>query len=167
MKTETGGLKAAADSVASLQFRQAEVDDIPAMSAIRLAVRENVLSNPARITPQMYRDYLALLGRGWVALLDGEIAGFSYADQTDGSIWALFIAPEHEGKGLGRALLQLATDWLFAQGHERVRLSTGAGTRAERFYAAQGWRREKEANGDVHYCLLAQARQGDQAESLV
>ncbi|MYM39309.1 GNAT family N-acetyltransferase [Pseudoduganella sp. CY13W] len=129
------------------------------MSAIRLAVRENMLSHPARITPQMYRDYLALLGRGWVAEFDGEIAGFSYADQADASIWALFIAPEHEGKGLGRALLQLATDWLFAQGHACLRLSTGAGTRAERFYAAQGWQREKQAGGDVYFCLPAQTGQ--------
>jgi len=158
-------MKVQAVGLASSHFRQAKLDDIPAMSAIRLAVRENVLSHPARITPQMYRDYLALLGRGWVAELDGEIAGFSYAAQTDASIWALFVAPEHEGKGLGRALLRLATDWLFAQGHQCVRLSTGAGTRAERFYVAQGWRREKQQGGDVHYCLSALTQQGDQAGS--
>jgi GNAT superfamily N-acetyltransferase len=88
-------------------YRQAHADDIPAMSTIRLAVRENVLSNPARITRQMYEDYLDALGRGWVAEIGGEIVGFSYADKTDSSIWALFISPEYEGKGLAKQLLHL------------------------------------------------------------
>jgi hypothetical protein len=48
-------------------LRQAEHRDIPAMSRIRLAVTENVLSNPARVTQQMYEDYLERSGRGWVA----------------------------------------------------------------------------------------------------
>ena len=102
-------------------FRRATSHDIPAMSAIRLAVRENVLSNPNRITAQMYEDYLDLLGRGWVAEIDGRVVGFSYANKTDASIWALFIAPEYEGRGLGKRLLDLATGWLFEQGAECVR----------------------------------------------
>jgi GNAT superfamily N-acetyltransferase len=111
------------------------------MSAIRLSVQENVLSDPSRITLQMYEDYLDLQGRGWVAEVDGVIAAFSYADREHGSIWALFVSPEHEGRGLGKGLLELATSWLFGLGHERVLLSTTPGTRADRFYAAQGWAR--------------------------
>jgi len=125
-----------------LQLRRATVADIPAMSRIRLAVRENALSNPARITEQMYRDYLDTLGRGWVAELAGEIIGFSYADRTDGSIWALFVDPPREGLGAGKRLLRLAVDWLFEIGYDQVRLGTAAHTRADRFYAAQGWTRE-------------------------
>lgn len=134
-------------------FRQADARDIPAMSKIRLAVTENVLSDPDRITRQMYEDYLALLGRGWVAEIDGVVAGFSYANQTDGSIWALFIAPEHEGRGLAKRLLELAVQWLFAQGRDTVRLSTGIGTRADRFYAMQGWTRERGEGNDAFYLL--------------
>ncbi len=111
------------------------------MSAIRLAVRENVLSNPARVTPQMYRDYLDTLGRGWVCELDGEIVGFSYAAHEDASIWALFVQPAFEGRGIARRLLGLATDYLFSLGKQQVVLSTTADTRADRFYAAQGWTR--------------------------
>ena len=125
-----------------LNLRRATVADIPAMSRIRLAVRENALSNPARITEQMYRDYLDALGRGWVAELDGAIIGFSYADRTDASIWALFVEPEREGLGAGKQLLRLAVDWLFEIGNAEVRLGTQANTRADRFYAAQGWTRE-------------------------
>ena len=137
----------------SVIYRQAESRDIPAMSTIRLAVTENVLSHPGRITTQMYEDYLALLGRGWVAEIDGVVAGFSYANKTDGSIWALFIAPEHEGRGLARRLLELAVRWLFAQGLEAVHLSTGTDTRADRFYALQGWTRERVDGGDAFYVL--------------
>ena len=125
-----------------LRFRQATVADIPAMSRIRLAVKENALSNPARITEAMYRDYLDALGRGWVAESDGEIIGFSYADRTDSSIWALFVDPRREGLGAGKQLLRLAVDWLFEIGNPEVRLGTAAHTRADRFYAAQGWTRE-------------------------
>ncbi len=122
-----------------LTYRRATADDIPAMSRVRLAVRENALSNPARITEAMYRDYLDALGRGWVAELDGAIIGFSYADRTDSSIWALFVDPACEGLGAGKRLLRLAVDWLFEIGNDEIRLGTQANTRADRFYAAQGW----------------------------
>jgi GNAT superfamily N-acetyltransferase len=122
-------------------FRRATLDDIPAMSRIRLAVRENVLSDPSRITEQMYRDYLDLAGRGWVAEIDARVVGFSYADKVNASIWALFMLEEYEGRGIAKRLLQLAVDWLFEQGGESVHLTTSAGTRADRFYVAQGWTR--------------------------
>jgi GNAT superfamily N-acetyltransferase len=132
--------------VSGLTFRRATVEDIPAMSRIRLAVRENVLSDPARITETMYRHYLDALGRGWVAELDGAIIGFSYADRTDASIWALFVDPAREGLGAGSRLLRLAADWLFEIGNDEVRLGTQAHTRADRFYAAHGWTREGMRN---------------------
>jgi hypothetical protein len=34
-----------------------------------------------------------------------------------------------------------------------VPLSTARGTRADRFYAAQGWTRERVDGNDVFYCL--------------
>ncbi len=86
------------------------------MTRIRLAVTENVLRDPTRITPQMYADFLEKDGRGWVALVDGEIVAFSYANKIDGSIWALFVDPRYEGQGLGKQLLSLATAWLFSLG---------------------------------------------------
>ena len=122
-------------------YRIACERDIPAMSAIRLAVQENRLRDPGRITLQMYADYLELLGRGWVCERDGAIAGFACADRAHGSIWALFIDPAHEGFGIGRQLLALTTGYLFDHGHAKVVLTTGPGTRADRFYTAQGWQR--------------------------
>jgi len=143
--------------LSGLALRRATVADIPAMSRIRLAVRENALSNPARITEAMYRDYLDARGRGWVAQLAGEIVGFSYADRTDGSIWALFVDPAREGLGAGKRLLRLAVDWLFEIGFDEVRLGTEAHTRADRFYAAQGWTRgDMKDDVEVAYRLRRQ-----------
>lgn len=133
--------------------RRATLDDIPAMSAIRLAVSENVLSDPSRITGQMYEDYLELLGRGWVAEADGVVAGFCYANSTDSSIWALFLSKQYEGQGIAKGLLNVAVGWLFEQGEQCVRLSTGAATRADRFYASQGWTRERLEGQEVFYVL--------------
>ena len=123
------------------------------MSRIRLSVRENVLSDPNRVTARMYEDYLALSGRGWVAEIDGEVVAFCYADKNDGSIWALFVAPDHEGQGLGKILLGMAVHWIFELGHSVVRLDTTANTRADRFYRTQGWERRPVSDTKVEFIL--------------
>jgi GNAT superfamily N-acetyltransferase len=137
-----------------LNYRSATLVDIPRMMEIRLAVKENVLPNPARVPYQMYVDYLELLGRGWVCERDGEIIAFSYAAKEDSSIWALFVQPECEGLGAGKALLALAVEWLFSLGNEMVILGTSANTRADRFYGLQGWvRGEMKDAVEVYYSL--------------
>ena len=140
-----------------MNIRQATLPDIPAMSHIRLSVTENTLSDPSRVTEQMYRDYLELLGRGWVAEVDGVVVGFSYADRSDASIWALFISPDYEGRGIAKRLLQVAVDWLFALGHDSIHLSTSRNTRADRFYTGQGWTRSVLNERDAGFRLTRTA----------
>ena len=138
----------------NLIFREALAGDVPAMSAIRLAVTENRLSDPSRVTTAMYHDYLERLGKSWVCECDGVIAGFAAADTTDAAVWALFVDPQCEGLGIGKRLLALLVDYLFSLGHDKIVLSTGADTRADTFYSAQGWERGKMKNDvEVHYCL--------------
>jgi GNAT superfamily N-acetyltransferase len=134
-------------------FRRATSADIPAMSRIRLCVTENTLSDPTRITHEMYEDFLDKAGRGWVAENDGEILAFCYADKVNASIWALFVSPGHEGCGLGQSLLKLAVDWLFQIGHDCIHLTTGANTRADRFYSEQGWTRAPVSATNIGYSL--------------
>lgn len=136
-------------------LRRATRSDIPAMSQIRLSVAENILSDPARVTNQMYEDFLEQTGHGWVAESGGQVVAFCYADKVNASIWALFVRPGHEGQGLGQSLLKQAVDWLFELGHERVHLTTGVNTRADRFYSQQGWMRAPVSNTDVDYSLQA------------
>jgi len=139
----------------SVAYRRAEITDIAVIMTIRLAVRENVLSNPSRVTPKMCEDYLDLLGRGWVAEIENTVVGFSYADNCDSLIWALFVLPEYEGRGIGKGLLKLAVHWPLGLGNDSVKLGTAANTRADRFYAAQGWTRGNMKNDiEVEYTLL-------------
>jgi GNAT superfamily N-acetyltransferase len=154
-----GGLIPALGSIAcdegsSVVFREANAEDIPALSEIRLAVAENVLSDPSRVTPEMYAAYLGASGKGWLCESDGEVVGFSIASLRGASIWALFVKPGYEGRGIGTRLLGLATDWLFEMGAPSISLSTGADTRADRVYERRGWvRGEVRPDGEVSYRL--------------
>lgn len=108
------------------------------MRRVRLAVRENTLSDPTRITEADYVAALEDLGRTWVVETDGEIVAFASGYNT-GSVWALFVHPDHESRGYGKALHSTMVNWLWSQGHTRLWLTTDPGTRAERFYISQGW----------------------------
>jgi GNAT superfamily N-acetyltransferase len=119
-------------------LRQAIQSDIPAMQRVRLAVRENTLSDPGRITVADYAAALEDLGRTWVVESGGEIAAFATGYKS-GSIWALFVHPDHEGRGYGKVLHSTVVNWLWSLGHRRLWLTTKPGTRAERFYISRGW----------------------------
>jgi GNAT superfamily N-acetyltransferase len=102
----------------------------------------------------MYADHLGPLGQSWVCEVEGRVVGFSAAALRDASIWALFVLPEFEGRGIGKRLLALATDWLFAQGAPQIVLGTAAATRADAFYAKLGWRRgEMRDDLEVEFTL--------------
>lgn len=112
--------------------------DIAGMHRVRMAVRENRLSSGV-IAEADYVDAIERRGRGWVVEQAGEIVAFAVGNALDGNIWALFVAPGHEGRGHGRRLHDTMVDWLFAQGLPRLWLGTEANTRARRFYETAGW----------------------------
>ena len=134
------------------QLRVATEADITEMHRIRLDVRENRLVDAARVQPEHYRAMIREDGRGWVSVEDGRMLGFAVADLRRSNIWALFVAPEAEGRGVGRKLHDAMLEWLFGAGAQRVTLSTDPGTRAERFYRAAGWQPTgSEEGGEVGY----------------
>ncbi len=144
-----------------MRLREADERDIPAMTAIRLGVRENRLSDPGWLTHQLWLNGLVASGNAntWVCELDAHIVGFSVARIQEQDIWALFIDPAYEARGVGGQLLDLATDWLFERGVEEIHLSTSVSSRADGFYQRQGWRRgELTAKGDVVYRLRRETR---------
>ena len=123
-----------------MKLRLATVSDIPAMHAIRLAVTENRLRDPARATTEKYREMLGGRGRGWVAEDSvGLIVGFGIADALSRSLWALFVRPDSERRGVGRALHDAMVAWLFSIDSRPIWLTTEPDTRAAGFYAAAGW----------------------------
>lgn len=120
-------------------IRRATDDDIPAMKVLRAAVRENRLSDPNRVKDEDIRWFIANPGMFLWVDDTGRLLGFSAADPRDGSIWALFIDPESEGRGIASALLSRACNVLEDAGHARAWLTTDPGTRAEGFYRRKGW----------------------------
>lgn len=124
-------------------IRFATSDDIPELMRIRAAVRENRLVSRV-IGAEEIRQAIEHTGRGWVveAPSSGDsprLAGFAVGNRATGNIWALFVDPPYEGHGVGRALHDAMVAWLFAEGLERLWLSTAPGTRAEAFYRRAGW----------------------------
>lgn len=135
-------------------IREATSNDIPSIFDIRFSVIENVLSDPKKVTVEICNDFLNRRGKGWVVEVDETVAGFSIASLEDGSIWALFVRPGFEGRGVGRELLKKAKDWLFAAGASEVHLTTEPGTRADGFYSKQGWSRgETTPEGEVRFSI--------------
>ena len=120
-------------------YREATPDDIRQIQIVRNSVKENTLSDPALVSDEDCLEYLTNRGKGWVCETEGNIIGFAIADLRDHNIWALFVHPEHEGKGVGKKLHQLMLNWYFNQTNETVWLGTAPGTRAENFYLQSGW----------------------------
>jgi GNAT superfamily N-acetyltransferase len=139
-----------------ISFREATGADVPGISRVRTSVVENALTveqlEERGITNASVAASFLTDSKGWVALQEEEIVAFSIADRATQSIFALFVLPGYEGRGIGGRLLELALGWLWKNGAERVWLTTGPGTKAVRFYEKRGWERSGMGpRGDVRY----------------
>lgn len=67
-------------------------------------------------------------------------------DLDDACLFALFVLPEHEGRGIGTRLTQACESALFER-HPAAWLETAAGSRAARLYRHLGWGSEVEIGG--------------------
>ncbi len=122
-----------------MTFREATVEDIQQIQVVRNSVKENTLSNPALVTDEDCKSYITRRGKGWVCEAGNSIVGFAIADLEENNIWALFLQPEYEGKGIGKKLHDIMLDWYFSKTTQSVWLSTAPRTRAEIFYRRCGW----------------------------
>ncbi|MCB9183503.1 MAG: GNAT family N-acetyltransferase [Flavobacteriales bacterium] len=113
--------------------------DVPAAHAIRVRVRENQLSDPSVVTEADYHDFMARDTKSSVGERDGQLAGFAMVDVEKQNLWAIFVAPEYERKGIGKALHHTATAWYWHRS-DVLRLSTAPRTRAAAFYHMAGYR---------------------------
>lgn len=134
----------------TVQIRPAEADDIAGIFHVRLSVTENVLSMAELaelgITAESVAGMIAAEECAWVAVEHGRVIGFSMIDQQEACLFAAFVLPAHEGRGIGRRLVQRAESQLLAR-HDRCWLETGAKTRAAGFYRRLGWSNERSASG--------------------
>lgn len=122
---------------------------------IRTSVRENHLSLEQMatmgITPEAIREAIAAEPCAWLAEADGKAVGFAMVDAEEGCVFAVFILPEWEGRGLGRRLMAEAEASLFRR-HETIWLETDGRSRASGFYTHLCWKPAVNyENGDVRF----------------
>lgn len=122
-----------------ITIRVATAEDIPQIQVVRNAVKENQLSDPALVSDADCAHYLTERGKGWVAVVNETVVGFAIADLVEHNIWALFLHPDFEKKGIGKQLHDAMMDWYFQQTPVTVWLSTAPDTRAAAFYKKAGW----------------------------
>lgn len=135
-------------------FREITPDDIGAIFTIRVATWHNDRGAEELtewgITPESVRGMLASSHRGWLCELDSEPVGFAMGNRTNGEMWVIAVLREHEGHGIGKHLLSLVENWLFAEGWNEIWLTTDLdeSLRAVGFYRHLDWQDWKLADGD-------------------
>ena len=122
-----------------MTIREAVISDIKQIQIVRNAVKENTLSDPNLVTDKDCEEFIIERGKGWVCEIDNQIIGFAIADLKENNIWALFLHPDFEKRGIGRVLHKTMLDWYFTQTKITVWLGTAFNTRAEQFYRKAGW----------------------------
>ena len=130
-------------------LRAVTARDVETLFEIRCSVAENHQSREELaaigVTLESVRemiesgDYVST-----IAELDGRPVGFSMAQISEGYVFACFVRPEFEGRGIGRALMDAAEGGLRKAGVKAAWLSTGSEPqlRAVGFYQKLGWKED-------------------------
>jgi len=147
-------------------LRRARAEDADDLAAIlRASMRGAMPWLPELHTPEEDRRFLREIvlanDEVWVVEVDGRPAGFAALGSRDGEDYLqhIYLAPEHQGRGLGDALLEHAKQrrpggfrlWVFQRNegarrfYERhglrlVKLTDGAGNEEKEPDALYGWR---------------------------
>ncbi len=133
-------------------IREIQLKDITALHKIRVSVQENILPDPSMISEDEYAEFLTSRGKGWLCEIKNEIAGFAIVDLVKNNVWALFVLPSHEKRGVGKKLHDAMLDWYFLQTQEKIWLGTAPNTRAEKFYRKAGWEEVgHRPNGEIQF----------------
>ena len=137
------GLEAVGDTPS---FSRARPDDARDCVRLRGLTRENAVSEERLreygVTLQSWAaDIASGALPGWVARSSGDLVGYCFGAVTTGEVVVLALHPQHEGRGLGRQLLQRVVYELRSHGHARLFLgcSPDPGVRSYGFYRHLGW----------------------------
>ncbi len=146
-----------ADAPHPVALRPARPEDAAECVRLRGLTRENAVSEERLRTYGVTVDsWAADIARGalcgWVARQGGQMLGYCFGSVCSGEVVVLALAPQAEGRGLGRRLLARVVDELRRLGHRRLFLGTTAdpALRAYGFYRHLGWRGtgQRDARGD-------------------
>jgi ribosomal protein S18 acetylase RimI-like enzyme len=128
----------------TISIRRGVSTDVETIFQIRTGVTQNHLSyeqlEQRGITVDSVAEALDAERCCWVAELDGQIAAFTMIDSETGSVFALFVDPLMEGRGLATLLMDEAEKALFGI-HSSIWLTTDPAeqVRANGFYRRRGW----------------------------
>ena len=136
-----------------IDIRQALITDVDSIFDVRTSVIENHLSREEMrqigITESVVADMIQNSPCAWVAIVSMKVVGFSMILQDEGCLFAAFVLPEHENKGIGRGLVMAAEKELFKH-HEVIWLETAKNSRAAKFYKHLGWGNKMDIDdGDI------------------
>jgi ribosomal protein S18 acetylase RimI-like enzyme len=133
-----------------INVRTAQPSDIDGMFDVRTSVIENHLSREEMrqmgITESVVGEMIEKNHCAWVATENDKIIGFSMILPDEGCLFAAFVLPKYEGRGIGRRLVALAEQELFKH-HETAWLETDKNSRAANFYMQLGWGNKTNING--------------------
>jgi len=129
----------------AIQIRDALPSDVKGIFDVRITVKENALTRAELealgITEESVEAMIVASRCAWVAT-DGEaIVGFTMVVHEEGYLFAAFVLPEYEGRGIGKQLVLAAEKALFVT-NAVIWLETGKTTRAAEFYRRLGWGKE-------------------------
>ncbi|CAI1212347.1 GNAT family N-acetyltransferase [Serratia proteamaculans] len=124
-----------------ITFEKLAAKHLPYLYEIRFSVEENPL-HPHQIQYLQRTQALDDInqGGGRICKYGEDYAGVGFGlFIPEPLIGGLFVKPEYQSKGIGSALLNAVTAWLFDNGAEEIHLTTDLGSRAEVFYQRRGW----------------------------
>ena len=126
-------------------LREARVEDVAELFRVRTSVQENHQSEAELAEIGVTRTSVAAMiaspeAGAWCVETRAGIVGFSMARLEGREVFALFVQPAYQRRGIGSALLERAVAWLRSKSDEPVHLSTGRGTTADAFYRSRHWR---------------------------
>lgn len=124
-----------------------------AIFRVRTAVKENVLTlqqlAELGVTPDAIAELIRSAACIWVAEADGEVVGFAMVELDTACLFAAFVLPQYEGRGMGRDLVAVCEQALFRD-HALAWLETDGRSRAAGFYRRLGWAHAADlGDGDV------------------
>ncbi|SHI19049.1 GNAT family N-acetyltransferase [Ferrimonas marina] len=115
-------------------IRQASLQDINKLRQVFLSCESNDELDMSRLV-----RFIASQGRTFVAQVDGEVTAFVAVNKVSPGIHALYVEPQSQGQGLGRALMETAQTYLQQLGVKRATLHCAVNRPAQHFYRALGW----------------------------
>ena len=137
------------------------VDDLPAVFAVRLSTVENAITidelrDDYGITQESLAESMGTHVCGWLCEDADIVVGFSMGDQKNGEVQVVAVRPNYEGRGIGKTVLSLVTDWLFAAGHQEIWLGANPDPtiRAYGFYRRLGWQATGRFKGEDEIMVL-------------